>query len=94
MPGPDGFDALVFRHGMYGSGADIPLTWYGRYGDGIVVDDNEPWMLMIHNPCGGMGWCIRKCDHWFQFKGVFDLPYHIDDGYYSLEISGCPTPGL
>ncbi len=94
-PGADGFEELVFRGGMYGGGGDIPLTWYGRYGDGLVPGAGNPaWTEFMNPDDDGIGFVIAKCDHWFQFKGEFFLPYHIDDGYYSLEIAGCPVPEL
>ncbi|GBE29653.1 hypothetical protein BMS3Bbin04_00675 [bacterium BMS3Bbin04] len=93
--GPDPIDALVFREGMYGHNeTDIPLTWYGRFGDELVPDPLAPWTELTIDGNGDVGMTIVKCDHWVQFKGQFFLPYHIDDGYYSLTIAGCPTPGL
>ncbi|MCB2213420.1 hypothetical protein KQI52_14995 [bacterium] len=93
--GADGFEFLQFRHGMYGGGADIPLTWMGRYGDGLTPGAGNPaWTTFVDPDDNGIGFTIAKCDHWFQFKGQFELPYHIDDGYYSLEIAGCPVPEL
>jgi hypothetical protein len=79
--------------------ADIPLEWYGRWGRGLVYGLDIRWPLV-----GEWQWlCIpgcltmlitEPCDHWFQYKGRFCIPYHQPDGYYRLEMAGCPAPIL
>jgi hypothetical protein len=101
---------LTFRGSIFGDpfdyeeiDPDIPITWEARYGNGsdIGQDIVMDWTEIEPGPLGGYGpigvWIpeyIGKCDHWFQFRGCFIIFYHIDDGYYSLTIGGCPTPGL
>jgi len=96
-----GFDPnfLKFISGMYGGGNDIPIHWWGRWGLGLAIPN------MNHTQGGGwnsLTWCngrldlavIPPCDHWVQFKGQFDIPYHQADGYYKLVLGGCPVPEL
>lgn len=93
---------LYFQHDVLNRtgptyGSDIPLTWYARWGTGLAPPDpNNPVPAwgdpIIPSPDITLG--IPSCDHWFQFKAVFLLEYHIDDGYYTLELSGCPAPEL
>ena len=81
-------------------GTDIPISWSGRYGSGLTYGTNFLWPntsgdwepltpgpdITIPN--------VPLCDHWFQFKGVFELIYHQEDGYYKLTMAGCPAPTL
>jgi hypothetical protein len=101
---------LTFRGSIFGDPYDyeeddpnIPITWEARYGAGSTygADVIMGWTEIEPGPLAGFGpmgvWIpefVGKCDHWFQFRGCFILFYHIDDGYYSLTIGGCPTPGL
>jgi hypothetical protein len=101
---------LTFRGSIFGDPGDyeeddpnIPITWEARYGEGDAFGGNVimGWTEIEPGPLGQDGpigvWIpeyIGKCDHWFQFRGCFNLFYHIDDGYYSLIIGGCPTPIL
>jgi hypothetical protein len=74
----------------------IPITWRGRWGDGLVVGENivEDWHFLIWFCDVLILAQIPACDHWFQFEGSFDLLYHEADGYYKLLLSGCPTPAF
>jgi hypothetical protein len=90
---------LYFRHDVLnrtGSqyGSDIPITWQTRYGLYDVYGSNivQNWTTATPDP--DIIISIPKCDHWFQFQGCFDLEYHVDDGYYSLTLAGCPAPGM
>ena len=100
MKGTDELTHLWFRENIFGTQSpappapDIPITWYGRWGTGLVYGNSivenytDPIIpdpdvtILIPDPC----------DHWFQFKGVFVIPYHHPDGYYSLTMAGCPAP--
>jgi hypothetical protein len=97
---------LHFRGSIFGDSQDyeandpdLAITWYGRYGEGDQYpQDDNGWDQIDPSYVGDVRgiWLppIGKCDHWFQFRGCFFIPYHIDDGYYSLTIGGCPTPVL
>jgi len=77
-----------------GPGRDIPISWEAQWGNGLVYGQEiqEPWApktppdvsILIPVPC----------DHWYQFKGCFDLEYHEHDGMYCLTLEGCPSPNL
>lgn len=74
----------------------IPISWRGRWGEGLVIGENivEDWSPLMWF-CGIMILDrFPPCDHWFQFEGSFDLLYHEADGYYKLVLGGCPTPEL
>ena len=96
--GNDAMDKLYFRHDVgnrvgpqYGS--DIPITWLGRWGTDLVYGANIVQDWLSYTPSPDVDMLIPDpCDHWFEFKGSFELPYHIDDGYYSLTLAGCPAP--
>jgi hypothetical protein len=103
----DDLGFLHFRGSIFGDPGDyeandpnLPITWSGRYGAGSTYGDNVimGWTEIDPEILGDVRgvWLppIGKCDHWFQFRGCFFIPYHIDDGYYSLTIGGCPTPVL
>jgi len=81
---------------------DIPIDWSGRWGHGLV-NGTDPRGPGIGPDCwGDLTWVddelildeVTACDRWFTFRGVFSLVYHEADGYYYLEIAGCPTPSL
>jgi hypothetical protein len=97
--GTDELDHLYFRHnvldGSSPGNCDIPLTWQARWGTGVEygVGVVEGW----HTPAitGEHNLYVLipdPCDHWFQFEGCFEIPYHQPDGYYSLTMAGCPAP--
>lgn len=79
--------------------ADIPITWYGRWGRGLEYGENQvypagqEWLELCVPACLTM-LITEPCDHWFQYKGEFCIPYHQPDGYYRLEMAGCPEPIL
>jgi hypothetical protein len=97
---------LHFRGSIFGdpddyeaNDPDLAITWFGRFGEGDQYpQDENGWEEIEPSVIGEVRgiWLppIGKCDHWFQFRGCFFIPYHIDDGYYSLTIGGCPTPVL
>jgi len=91
---------LYFRNGVISgaTGTDLPIDWFYRYGDGFdfpTEDDGTGWTSVALNGEGEVFIPnIPKCDHWFQFKGKIFLPYHINPGFYSLLIGGCPTPEM
>jgi len=91
---------LKFNNGVVGGNAgdppaDLPITWTTRWGNGIEfgLDIVANWFPA---PWSGddIGYRIPKCDHWFEFKGCVGDMYHVSDGYYSLQIAGCPAPEL
>ena len=96
--GCDGGETVGFMYfredidGNLGSayGSDLPITWEGRvwpYGT------TPPSYLPLEiTTCGGIYLEVPKCDNEFQFKGCFYLPYHVDDGYYSMTMSTLVTP--
>jgi hypothetical protein len=96
--GTEDLTHLWFRENVLGGDTpspppDIPITWYGRYGSGLVYGSSviQDWTVLTPDPdC--MILIPDPCDHWFQFKGVFVIPYHQPDGYYSLTMAGCPAP--
>ncbi len=100
--GEEDLDHLYFRHDIFGRtgsnyGSDLPITWEGAWGTGLEhgVSVVQDWMTLNPNNAGNLYMHINEpCDHWFQFRGNFTLPYHVDDGYYSLTIAGCPAPEL
>lgn len=102
MKKDEDIDKLYFRHDIFNNvnaGVDLDIDWVYRYGDGLDPPDydcDDPCWHNIEPGCrGNMFFFIDEpCDHWFQFKGSFFLPYHVDDGYYSLTIGGCPAPEL
>jgi hypothetical protein len=98
---------LHFRGSIFGdpgdfeaNDPDLAISWEGRFGAGSTYGNNVimGWTDIEPDYVGDVRgiWLppIGKCDHWFQFRGCFFIPYHIDDGYYSLTIGGCPTPVL
>jgi hypothetical protein len=79
--------------------ADIPLLWYGRWGRGLDYGVNQVWPANYEWQELCVPGCLtmlitEPCDHWFQYKGEFCIPYHQPDGYYLLEMAGCPAPIL
>jgi hypothetical protein len=98
--GDDPLTYLYFRHDIFGNttgGDDLPITWRGRWGSGLVAGNDvvQDWATVAPDGNGDLFMQIGEpCDHWFEFEGSVYLPYHIDDGYYSLTIAGCPTPDL
>ncbi len=89
---------LYFQRSVLGGQStdadDIPITWEGRWGAGLDygVDEIQAWQTLTPSN-GDLTLLINEsCDHWFQFRGSFHLPYHIADGYYMLEMAGCPAP--
>jgi len=72
---------------------DIPITWQCRWGNGTDVVESTAWTDI---PNGGpiMISPIPPCDHWFQFRASFTLPYHVDDGWYAWEGTACPISQL
>jgi len=98
--GADPLDHLWFRENIFGGNTptpapDIPITWYGRWGTGLNYGQNvvEDWAAITPNPDVTI-LIPDPCDHWFQFSGDFSIPYHQPDGYYSLQMAGCPAPVL
>jgi len=93
-------DRLHFQEDVLGRdiGEDIDITWDGRWGTGSTYGAGvvQGWTILEPNENdGNIQMLINEpCDHWFQFRGRFTLPYHIDDGYYSLTMAGCPRPQL
>jgi len=91
---------LYFRHDIFGGtsgGQDLPINWTGRWGEGLTAGTGtvQDWETVTPDGNGDLFMLISEpCDHWFEFQGQVELPYHIDDGYYSLTIAGCPTPNL
>ena len=102
MRGTEDLTYLYFRNDVLNRtgapyGYDIPITWEGRYGAGFAYGSGIMWGWEPLTPDGegdlNLG-PIESCDHWFQFRGTFDLAYHVDDGYYSLTMEGCPAPEM
>lgn len=103
--GNEPLDKLYFRRDVLGTedkgwinnnnARDIPIDWDFRWGRGLAMgneivqgwtdatDDQEITFLIN-----------EACDHWYQFRGSFNLDYHEADGYYSLTMAGCPSPSL
>ena len=82
---------------------NIPITWRGRWGDGLVVGVDPQGPGPAYNDYwANIGWLcgalildeIPACDHWFTFEGTFSLNYHEADGYYKVVFAGCPRPDL
>jgi hypothetical protein len=86
---------------------DLEIDWRSRWGEGLTVGSSitEDWtsvtwgseevgslFLNVANP--DLEGQIPLCDHWFQFEGTFELARHTPDGYYKLELEGCPSPTL
>jgi len=102
MQGTEDLTLLHFKEDIFGRtgapyGYDIPITWQGRYGNGLVYGVNvlQGWTALTPDAEGDLNLGpIPSCDHWFQFQGEFDLAYHIEDGYYSLTMEGCPAPEM
>ncbi len=100
VAGTDPMTHLIFRHDALGRtgatyGGDIPITWEGRWGTGLVYGNSIVQQWTTYTPDPDVDMLIPEpCDHWFQFRGTFVLYYHIDDGYYSLEMAGCPAPEM
>jgi hypothetical protein len=88
-------DFLYFRHDAAGNtgsayGSDLPITWESQY---TQTPGQWPGYSTIGlNNCGGVDIEVPKCDTWFKFRGCFDLPYHVDDGYYSLTMNVGVSP--
>ncbi len=91
---------LLFQENIFGGSSttrtQIPLAWETRWGEGMTIGENviDPWHPAMLQ-CGIiiLG-TIPACDHWFQFRGTFSLNYHEADGYYKLELAGCPYPEI
>lgn len=75
---------------------DIPISWRGRWGMTHTIGTNimMPWTALTWSGDELILDELDACDTWFQFEGEFDLLYHEADGYYSLELTGCPAPSL
>ncbi|MFZ5519089.1 MAG: hypothetical protein ACOY90_20825 [Candidatus Zhuqueibacterota bacterium] len=105
VAGDQPLDKLYFRRDVLGTAdrgwinnntaRDIPITWDYRWGTGLAIGGgtatawtpattNQEITFLIDQPC----------DHWYQFRGTFNLIYHEADGYYSLTMAGCPSPSL
>ncbi len=88
-------NAMVFQNGVFGGGSDLPITWYTRYGNGLVIGAGDPaWTPRTVGETDDINIDIAKCDHWFQFRAVIELPVHVDDGHYCWQADGCPLPLL
>ena len=76
--------------------ADIPLSWQARWGRGLVVGEMVQWgwQAVMPDPDNLTILIDEPCDHWFEFEGCFTIPYHQPDGYYMLEMAGCPAPQM
>ena len=92
---------LYQRSNMFGGGGNIPITWQYRFGNNpesmpttFPTNPTGSWTCITPGANGNLTFCVPKCNHWFQFRGCFDLPYHVDDGHYGLVIGGCPLPSL
>jgi hypothetical protein len=76
----------------------IPVTWSYNYGDGLVVPSPQNDFYTSWDPQYNSHDYklvrIPACDHWFQVRACFDLPYHFDDGHWTMQGFGCPTPIL
>jgi len=77
--------------------AHIPLEWFGRWGRGLTYGEYQVWPENGWQGPMCVPGCLtmlitEPCDHWFQFKGEFCIPYHQPDGYYRLDLAGCPAP--
>ncbi len=102
VPQNDPLTYLKFREDIFGnpggSWLDRQLSWCARWGDGLVYGQNVQWgwTYIFPDPVSGalsMG-PIPDCDHWFEFKGCFRVPYHQADGYYSLTFGSTLEPAL
>lgn len=98
VAGTDPMTHLYFRENIFGTGSganDIPITWEYRWGTGLVVGSNvvEDWTVYTPDPDVTL-LIADPCDHWYEFRGCFDLVYHHPDGYYTLTLAGCPVPAL
>ena len=100
MPGTDPLTHIKFVEDIYGRGdpqfgSDLEINWRARWGSGLLPGENVQWGWQIVTPESGTGVLglsqIPPCDHWFQFEGSFEIPYHQPDGYYRLVINGCPV---
>lgn len=101
MQGAQPLTNLYFQHNIFNGQSpappppDLPITWYGRYGGGLVYGELVEWGWGALTPDPNLTMLINHpCDHWFQFQGNFTIPYHHPDGYYSLTMAGCPAPLL
>jgi hypothetical protein len=101
--GTQDMNFLHFMGGRYGNynvaghapGADLPISWSVTYGPGTDwTGQGTTTALSYDQRYNGIGVVLGACDHWFRFRGEFTIPYHLDDGYYKLEIAGCPAPVL
>ncbi len=98
MQGTQALTNLWFVHNIFGGNSpipapNIPITWQGRWGLGLVYGANTLWGWQTLTPDPDLTMLIPDpCDHWFQFEGTFVIPYHQPDGYYSLTMAGCPAP--
>ena len=105
---PDPMTHLYWRHNIFGGGTmgvggsnnarDIPISWSYRWGTGLVVGTAQVFPTTGYEPYvpdPDIDFLIEDaCDHWYEFRGEFDLVYHEADGYYSLTLEGCPSPIL
>lgn len=75
---------------------DIPIVWEGRYGSGFSIGNNVilPWTSLTWSGGDLVLAEFEHCDHWFQFRGCLDIFYHEADGYYYLDLEGCPVPQM
>jgi len=77
--------------------SDIDVTWYYRYGPGLEVNPAYGWRTDWISAYSGPEdylFFIEPCDHWFQLRLVFVVPYHWDDGHWAMAGFGCPKPQL
>jgi hypothetical protein len=105
IAGTDPMTHLYWRHNIFGGGTmgvggsnnarDIPISWEYRWGDGLTIGSSQIVGWTSYTPDPDITFLIEDaCDHWYQFRGSFDLVYHEADGYYSLTLAGCPAPTL
>jgi hypothetical protein len=98
--GTEDLTYLWFKHNIFNGNSptpapNIPLTWRGRWGDGLVYGEQVQWGWTPITPNPNVTMLIDEvCDHWFQFEGTFEIPYHQPDGHYQLTMAGCPAPEL
>lgn len=92
-----GGTSLGLPHGWGGhAGGHVPITWYYCWGRGLTWYQNiqVDW-TEVDPGDGNIEFAIEEgCDHWYGFKGELEILYHQPDGYYTLEIAGCPSPLL
>jgi len=92
---------LKFIHNI-GVGDDrnvrnIPITWWGQWGTGLTIGSNVVggWHRLYWDNVGSLDLAeLAPGDTWYQFEGTFNLVQYEPDGYYTLVLSGCPSPGM